>query len=235
MLCNFRDLGGLPAAGGRRTRAGVLFRSDSPGDVDPETLALLARHGIGRVIDLRQPGEVNAAGPEVLTRAGIDRLSLPVALPPVDGGPTALDERYRAYLALSPGSIAAALEALTAAGRPPTLVHCTSGKDRTGVVIAMALRLAGVTENAVVADYRRSAPNMAPVVDRLTRTGHGGPALATLPPAILRADDASMRSFLAGLQRDCGGPGGWARAHGVAAGTAARLADALLEPEPEMT
>src|SRR5581483_2804722 len=51
---NFRDLGGLPAAGGRVTRPGRLFRSGSLGEVTPSGLGRLhGEIGIAFVVDLR--------------------------------------------------------------------------------------------------------------------------------------------------------------------------------------
>jgi hypothetical protein len=49
--------------------------------------------------------------------------------------------------------------------RHPVLIHCTHGKDRTGLVVALILACAGVPDEAIVADYVASAR-------------HGGTALA---------------------------------------------------------
>ncbi|MCA1841705.1 MAG: tyrosine-protein phosphatase [Actinobacteria bacterium] len=229
---NFRDVGGLPTEDGRRTRAGVLFRSDSLAALDGPDVALLrSSYRIGRVIDLRTPVEMAVGGGGALSRSGVEIVNFPVRLPDLeDDGPDLLVRRYFEYLSLSPGSVVAALERLGRPGGPPTVVHCTSGKDRTGVVIALLLRLVGVSEEAVVADYRASAPNMLRLVRRLEHSPYYGESLATLPPAILRAEEETMRTFLRRLDRRHGGARGWARAHGIRGETVAGLEQALLEP-----
>jgi protein-tyrosine phosphatase len=221
--CNFRDLGGLPTEDGRRTRAGVVFRSDSLADLDePDAAALCGPLRIGRVIDLRTPEEVAGDSVRVLEHSPVQVVNLPVRLPALeDDGPNLLVRRYFGYLSLSPDSVVAVLDLLSQVGAPPTVVHCTSGKDRTGVVTALVLRLVGVTEDAVVGDYVASAPNVPRLLDRLGRT---------LPPAILRADESTMRTFLSRLESRYGGARGWARRHGVADGTILRLDEALVEP-----
>jgi hypothetical protein len=197
-----------------------------------ECLQLRSSCGIGRVIDLRTPVELAAGDRDGLAAAGVAVVHLPVAVPPYDGADL-LVERYFEYLARSPASVVAALDILSRPGGVPTVVFCTSGKDRTGVVVALLLRLVGVTEDAVVADYRRSAPNIGRLVERLTRSRPGGRALAPLPPAILQAEEATMRAFLAGLEHRHGGVRGWTRTHGVPDETIGRLEEVLLGRERE--
>jgi len=125
-------------------------------------------------------------------------------------GPLAV---YRNYLRDRPDSVVAALR-LIARSDGATIVHCAAGKDRTGVVVALALDEAGVAREAIVADYARSGECLDAILAGLaaspTYANDVGlrPANAHLPRA------ETMRALLAGLDRDHGGTGGWLRAHG---------------------
>ncbi len=159
---NLRDLGGYPARGGR-TRHGQLFRSDALTTITATGAADLAALRIGVVIDLRTP----------LERSQVDSRSvLPGATQvwlPILGGsrsaqaadePVGLESLYRQVLTNCGWTLTAAVSVIADSGSQPVLVHCTAGKDRTGLVVALALEAAGVDRTAVVADYTQSALNL---------------------------------------------------------------------------
>jgi protein-tyrosine phosphatase len=175
---NLRDLGGLPTEDGRKTRSGLLYRSATLHDLGVEGAAVL-RHGWGvcSVVDLRTPEEIAAQGATTAATWGARCLGLPVLPPPLpeDGGPADLLSRYFVYLERSTPNVVAVLRHVSCAVPPPVAIHCTSGKDRTGVVTALLLRLVGVTREAVVGDYAATAANIASVMERLGRS-------AGLPP-----------------------------------------------------
>lgn len=110
----------------------------------------------------------------------------------------------------------AVLELLVAADGP-TLIHCAAGKDRTGVLIAILLRAAGVTEDAIVADYVQTAGAMTSVRRRISSSDEEVAALiAQFPEAGL----APAEAITAVLQQVDGSPGGiakWLTSHGVPA------------------
>jgi len=183
---NFRDLGGLTAAGGR-IRSGVLFRSEGPRNFTPDLLASL--HGIGfrSIIDLRSAREREDAphdwhGPEcrwlgldvnadlrVFGHDGRARLSKG---PEPEIAIATMAETYREIVgALLPHwrSIAEAL----LAGEVPMLLNCTAGKDRTGVAIALLLEIAGVQRDMIMQDYLRSGI----FGENLTRAGEVEPGM----------------------------------------------------------
>ncbi|MFO7689880.1 MAG: tyrosine-protein phosphatase [Cryobacterium sp.] len=152
-----------PYGGHRLARAAALDQ------IGPVGAAQLTALGVTLVIDLREDGERGAAAHSVPV------VSLPLYRLP-NGPPLAgsLEEVYDFLLRERGDELAAAVAAIaTAVGA--VLVHCTAGKDRTGLVIALALSAAGHSEADVVADYARSTG-----VVRTHRTVHAHAALATL-------------------------------------------------------
>ena len=94
------------------------------------------------------------------------------------------------------------------------LVHCAAETDRTGVVVAVPLRAAGVRRDAVVGDYRRTTAAMAAVRGRMTDPdGDLARLIADFPDA-LSAPEAAITAVLDTLDRG-GGPGAWLAARGV--------------------
>lgn len=159
---NFRDTDGYPATGGV-TRAGQLYRSDALDLVPAEGIAMILGLGIEVIIDLRSAAELRkAGGPPKLDGAAV----IPV---PIFGGSRSsftgqedltLERLYKTILRDHAESLAEAVTVIAGTGDSPVLVSCTAGKDRTGLVIALALTVAGVERRGVVADYAQSALNL---------------------------------------------------------------------------
>src|SRR3954464_3797409 len=185
---NVRDLGGLEVAGGGRTAPGVLLRSDNlQGLTGRDVDRLLHGHGVRVVVDLRTVAEVELEGPGPLARderVDIRHRSLfPEAgertdvaadgLLPWQGRPLGGDpaespavRAYLGYLRDRPDSIVAALRDVAEADGA-AVVHCAAGKDRTGVVCAVALAAVGVAREAIVADYVATGDRLGPLLARL--------------------------------------------------------------------
>lgn len=137
--------------------------------VTDEGITELSRHGFRLVIDLREPGERDRV------RHGIPVTSIPLYCLP-DGPPTggSLEDAYDFLLLERGGRLALAVIAIAdAAG--PVLVHCAAGKDRTGLVVALALLAGGSSRAEVLADYAASADEVA-----AHRTDHAESTVARL-------------------------------------------------------
>ena len=113
-----------------------------------------------------------------------------------------LADRYAELALDGTAEIRQALELLAAAGGAPVVIHCAAGKDRTGVLTALALALLGVTDDDIVADYALTGL----VTDRLIAEWRAHNRAKTLRwPGFGQAPAAAMRLFLAGLTAEYGG------------------------------
>lgn len=214
---NFRDVGGLPARGGV-TREKVLFRSGNLAGIADEGRAALQDLGIRRIVDLREDDELRR-DPSPLDGLGIDTVRAPLFL-----GSTAsffaldvsLAEMYRGLLDDAADRLVEVVRAVVA--DQPVLVHCTVGKDRTGVTVALILAAAGVDDDDIVADYARTeallpAARNARIVSFL-RSLH--PDAVHLEELATRSPAPVMRAMLADLRAHYGTPVDYLRAHGLA-------------------
>jgi protein tyrosine/serine phosphatase len=174
---NVRDLGGLPTEDGRRTRAGRVVRSDNVRKLTDAGWRSLAEHGVTRILDLRWPEELAEDQPR--------DVDIEVVHVSVLG--EAFDEEYVAELDAHLASVADVADhyawsyvdwleryrerfgrafAAIADADGVVVVHCMGGKDRTGVVSALLLRLAGVSHDAIGEDYAVTASNLEPSTSR---------------------------------------------------------------------
>jgi protein-tyrosine phosphatase len=166
---NVRDLGGFATWDGGRTRYGAIVRSDNPGRLTEEGVASMRAHGIRTIVDLRDESELRNGSP----RLQLD-LEL-VAVPVLDFGDGEFWERwrgvhdtprfYREALDRWPDRFAGAVSAVARAVEGGVLVHCEVGRDRTGLVCALLLSLAGVPAEAIAADYALSAERLEPLYE----------------------------------------------------------------------
>lgn len=213
---NFRDVGGLPAGSGG-TRPRVLFRSGNLARLTGEGCRALADLGVRRIVDLRADDEV-ATEPSRVDGLDLETVRIPLFVGSV--GSFFAEDRSLAqmYRELVDGSAPQLVEAARAVlGAQPVLVHCTVGKDRTGVTIALLLAAAGVDEDAIVADYARTEALLPP-----ERNGRVLAYLRTLHPDARHLDDlvtrspaAVMRDLLADVRGRYGGAADYLRAHGL--------------------
>lgn len=166
---NFRDLGGLPVAGGGSIRTGLVYRADRLSTLTDADLGRLEAAGIRHVFDLRSEAEVSESPDRLPAGASYVRM------------PMTSDETFRTrtiYERIVEGEIKFYGEAEMVAGYvrilknfgpsfvtiarqvgvgDPVVIHCTAGKDRTGVASMLLLDLAGVAAEHVAADYALSS------------------------------------------------------------------------------
>jgi protein-tyrosine phosphatase len=146
--------------------------------------------------------------------------------------PTDLTEHYTGYVTQAGTSIGRALSTLADPDSGTTLVHCAAGKDRTGVVVALALSLVGVPRAAIVEDYLRSAERADRILARLQATDVYGPSLADVPVVDITPRAASMEGFLDWVDSAYGGAHALAMAIGVQEEAVARLGVRLVGTSP---
>ncbi|HEV2593119.1 MAG TPA: tyrosine-protein phosphatase [Gaiellaceae bacterium] len=168
-VLNVRDLGGVPLADGTETRYGELVRADNIGRMGPDGWRALAEHGVTRIVDLRWPEEIEDDPPrdvdvDVVNVSVFGDLD-PDFDDPIDRYVPTNDAAgyfgwmYERAWETHRTEIANALAAIADAPPGVTLFHCYAGKDRTGLVAALLLRLAGATIEEVAADYALSGPS----------------------------------------------------------------------------
>jgi protein-tyrosine phosphatase len=183
---NTRDLGGLPHPGGL-TQSGLIVRSDNVSYLTPEGVQAMWDFGVTHVIDLRSESEVSqfpspfAApdyGPEYVSRPLVDdALALDLAEVP------SMSDRYLMMLDRRQTALGAIFTAMAQVGGP-VVFHCYAGKDRTGLVAAMALSLVGVDPGAIASDYAETDLQLA---------GRYVEWLAAAPPERLEAMRDELR------------------------------------------
>lgn len=235
---NLREVAGY-RAGSAIVRPGKLFRSDALHALSPEGREALAGLGIRRVLDLRSEAEVTA-GPSLL-HDGAEVVHAPIftgAAQPIDVVETnvTLAHVYDAMVDHHGDRLAEAVRLIARSGEDAVLVHCTAGKDRTGLVIALALLAAGVAREEVVADYALTAANLAgPWAEAmLERMRAGGGTISPQLEEIVTASPAElMTAVIARWDGEWGSAGDYLRAHGLDDDDLNALAATLLRPAPD--
>lgn len=151
---NARDAAGLATTDGCRFVRGRLLRSGSLGGLTDDGRARLRSLGVTTVLDLRTDAERSAA-PDALVGSGATAVPVPMlagAVASMTDVP-ALDDLYCRLLDDEPTAVADAVRVVAHAGTEGVLVHCSAGKDRTGVVVALLLTVLGVPTATVLDDY----------------------------------------------------------------------------------
>ena len=232
-LANLRDVGGLPTTDGGKIIPGRLLRSDNLQDLTAHDVEQLLGLGLSDIVDLRSDFEIEQEGPTRLARdprvrthahsmfrewgsgVGEDKPEerpevLPAeALPWADMEPAVdledeLAGHYFGYLLDRPDSVVASLRDIAYAPGA-VLVHCAAGKDRTGTVVALALTLAGVDREAVIADYAASSERVEAVIGRLMGSNTYVENLEGRPMASHLSHPSTMIAFLDHLESAYGG------------------------------
>ncbi|HLY33427.1 MAG TPA: tyrosine-protein phosphatase [Jatrophihabitantaceae bacterium] len=252
---NVRDMGGLPTDDGRVTARDRLIRADNlQGLSDRDVRTLVDDHHVRAVADLRTGVEVTSEGPGPMTHeplVDVEHYSLfpeaghntdvaavegdgPVVLPwqkiPSEGAeaPKSAADFYLRYLLDRPDSIIDTLR-LIASTDGATIVHCAAGKDRTGVVVAIALAEIGVRREDIIDDYALSAERIHEIFDRLRASDTYADDLAGSSVDKHAPRDTTMRELLGAIDSAHGGVPAWLRKHGWTDEDATALRKHLLD------
>lgn len=229
---NFRDVGGYQVEGGGTVARRTLFRSDGLHKVDRAGSAMLAELGLATVLDLRALEELLIAQSPLADFAdrGTRVIHLSLVGPDFSELPPDLDGVYSFFVDRRGPAIAAAIKHLARPGALPALVHCTAGKDRTGIVIAFTLAAVGVPDRVIAADYALSSMYLVPeqtavigqisaasgLDEQLTRT------LIASPPEL-------MTRTLARAREQAGSIAGYLTSNGLTDADLAALRTALVK------
>ncbi|MFT4123320.1 MAG: tyrosine-protein phosphatase [Microbacteriaceae bacterium] len=203
-------------------RAGALLRSDAP-DLGARSWRALAALGVRTVIDLRGDNERGQAPVGTLaSAAGIRLRSAPVfasgAADYVASG-ASIDELYADLLDRHAPGVVAAVAAIAGAREGAVLVHCSAGKDRTGVVVALVLLTIDVDRAAIIADYTLSerllGERWLPARLRWLRGFHSEEVLRDSLELIAGSPGRAIDAVIDRLDSEWGGAEGFLRAHGL--------------------
>ena len=173
---NVRDLGGHRTVDGGETRFGALVRADSVSQLSEAGWEALTAYGVRTVLDLRGEHERDDDPPGDLP---VEVLHVPfmeaseaeweAIAEEIDAAATAAPDVatstrdvYLIFLERFRANVAAALKAVAHAAEGGVVVHCVGGKDRTGLLVAFLLHLAGVPDEEVAADYALSEERLRP-------------------------------------------------------------------------
>jgi protein-tyrosine phosphatase len=213
---NLRDLGGYRTSDGGSVRWRTLLRSDALSGLDDAGRTALAGLRLRTVIDLRTDEEARDA-PSALGSVGARTFRIPLftgeALGRLDPELAAV---YRYMVDDCGKAIASAVGRLCADAALPGLIHCTAGKDRTGLVAGLVLSVAGVPDEIIAADYAMSAayldPGAASVISRIRAVGG---AAFQLDPGVLGAPPQLILDALARVRARAGTVAGYLVQHGL--------------------
>ncbi len=231
---NLRDLGGYPVRGGGSLRWRTLFRSDALHRIDDAGRQVLAGLNLRTVIDLRTHEEAEIAPSALGPAPGPQRSHIPLLnTPDFNQLPLELTAVYRYLVDARGSSIAAAIGRLSAPDALPGLIHCSAGKDRTGLLSALILAAVGVEDDDIAADYALSRTYLLAEPTSALRqvaasTGLGNKLnlqlMGSPPEVILEA--------LAQVRLRGGSVAGYLLSHGLPESALIRLRTALLAPPP---
>jgi protein-tyrosine phosphatase len=230
---NVRDLGGMPTTDGGQTMRGRLLRADNLQELSAADVDRLVGLGLTTVVDLRSSHELASEGPAPLDSvAGVRHAHHPV-LPEVGANTDVVGDalllrrdqdrsrypddptcgHYLGYLEDRPDEVIAALRSV-ARSEGAVLVHCAAGKDRTGVLTALALSAVGVTPQAVIDDYAATGERIDAILERLLRSPTYHDDLDGKPVKSQFPRPETMAAFLEQLDARHGGPTQWLTDHG---------------------
>ena len=220
---NFRDIGGYPNQEGKRVKKGLYYRAGRQDRMTDEDLSRLSDLQISTQIDLRRPDEAREQGKgpleamgaryiniAVIPEGGTDQLSRLVGDTGISG------KRYLGYLEFGPSSWLKMFEIFADAGSLPVVLHCTAGKDRTGVSTAFLLSVLGVSRDWIEADYLLTNLDTDRQADFIESTV-GYPEGVDRESMLLAAGvpDDAMKDFLDGVEAKWGSAVGYLEEIGV--------------------
>lgn len=230
-LTNLRDLGGYPTAGGGQTRWHRVYRSDSPHRLDSEGQQELLSRGITTIIDLRRDDELRVSTNPFAQFEDVDyhHISVFPLLDPAEyiHDPRILPELYRRALRERSALFGQVLR-LIANTEKSVLFHCTIGKDRTGIIAAILLQIAGVPRCEILRDYTLTAELIEPLMHTLIQSAIDRNIPLDSYREIMKCAPETMAETLDALDSHPGGLSGWLADAGVGEAEVGAIKDKLV-------
>ncbi len=209
---NVRDLGGYRTATGGETAWRTFLRADALHELTPVDIETLLGLGLATVIDLRSDGEIARQPSRFAAHDAVAYTHIPLfdGLAPVDAfitgtGSFSLSARYIDAVEHCRPALAKVAHAIAGAPDGVVLFNCTAGKDRTGIVAALLLSLAGVGADDIAADYALTATLARPLMDRLKMQAMTRGLDEATSGRLLSSEDTAMRQFLRHVEDRHGG------------------------------
>jgi protein-tyrosine phosphatase len=235
---NFRDLGGYPAEGGRTMRWRTIYRSDSLAGLTDRDLSDFQQLGITTLCDFRLSDEserkpnrlpngcrINVVPLRFIPEGALDMLS---AINSGQYGPADVEREvlihYKKFVNDHASEYRRVFEVILSKDSLPLLMHCTSGKDRTGFAAAAVLLAVGVPREIIVEDYAMTN-DFRRDIRHLFSNAVSKPTIDALTSANPRYIEAALDEIDARF----GTTEAWLQSLGVSPSRRARLRDLLTE------
>ncbi len=223
------------AVNARAVVPGALLRADNLQSLSARDVRRLVEdEALEVVLDLRTDVEVALEGPGPLTGERAVRIEHRSLYPDSNGNtdleavtvqpwrtdaPQSLNESpvvraYMSYLLRRPDSVVGSVRAIARADGA-VLVHCAAGKDRTGVVVALALDAAGVDRETIVGDYLATAERIDAIMARLVSSSTYRAELEGHDPQRHAPVPGTIERVLALVDERFGGSSAWLSGHGL--------------------
>lgn len=237
---NFRALAPYPVRGGGRIRAGTIYRSGALELMtESDAASLTTQIQLRAVLDLRHPDEIASKKPHALASVVKPLSIFPDSLPQEDliaelnglYGPAPSAERYLHYLQLGGARFAEACTLMSEADSYPVLVHCTAGKDRTGVLLAMIMEVLGVSDEDIAAEYALSNASVDQLIKYLRAIGRDLEGTEEEIQQRLSTPPERIAGFMELLRKHHGSAADYLQSQGVEASRLERIRDHLTERE----
>lgn len=234
---NFRAVAPYALRGGGRMRANKVFRSGALERMTAEDEAWLRATDVRTILDLRHGDEVAMSVTHPLADRVVSLSIFPQAttqdalIAELNGlyGPGPSPRRYLHYLDVGGAQFARAFELFATEESYPVLVHCTAGKDRTGVLLGMVMDVLGADPGDIAEEYGLSDASIPALIAYLEATGR---KLQGTPEEIyqrLATPASHMAGFIELLHEKHGGAEAFFRSQGVSDEAIARVREHLAE------
>lgn len=187
-IFNFRDFGGYQTSNGKRVKKGLLFRSGTLAQATDDDLMKISDLGIKTIIDFRNQREKDSHPDRLPKQSHINYVQLPIRAIKFDKGNYfykvllgIVDEivkrdyvavtikAYQDYATAFREEYSSMLKLMTDTNNFPILIHCTAGKDRTGVGAALIHSILDVPYASIMEDYLESNQNLQPYKDQMLK------------------------------------------------------------------